>query len=242
VLRSAFALGFLSLYGLVLGPPLILYSALVGSVDLMYRVGVRGAMFVVRMVGAEVRISGLENIPPGVCIFMANHTSHADAPAVVGAIPRRIAILVKDSVFRIPILGRAFLQADFVPVNRHNRESAIASVDRAVDVVKAGTSLLVYPEGTRSPDGRFLQFKKGAFVMAIKAGVPIVPIACAGAHRVIERKGWRIRPGVITVTFLDPVLASQFSMERRDALAEWVHGAIEAALPLDQRSLSAVPA
>lgn len=240
MLRALFACVFLSLYALLLGPPVILYTILTGRADPVYRFGLGGVMFVVRLVGAKIRVAGTENIPPGVCIFMANHTSNADAPAVVGAIPRRISILAKESLFRVPVVGQAFRAAHFVPVNRENREEAIASVDRAVEVIRQGTSFLVYPEGTRSPDGRLQRFKKGAFVMAIKSGAPIVPVVCAGAHRVIRKKEWRIRPGEISVTFLPPVDASQYSIEQRDLLAACVHGAIAAALPPDQKPAEAL--
>jgi 1-acyl-sn-glycerol-3-phosphate acyltransferase len=235
MLRAAIACVFLAIYSLLIGPPLILYAVITGHVDPLYRLGLGGVMFVVRMVGVHVAVSGVENIPPGVCLFMANHTSNADAPAVVGAIPRRIAVLVKESLFRIPIVGQAFRAARFVPVNRSNREAAIASVDRAVKFLKEGISFLVYPEGTRSPDGHLLPFKKGAFVMAIKSGAPIVPIACAGAHRVIRRKEWSIHPGVISVTFLPLVDSSRYTIEQRDQLVARVHNAIAAALPSDQK-------
>jgi 1-acyl-sn-glycerol-3-phosphate acyltransferase len=235
MLRAAFASVFLAIYSLLIGPPLILYAVVTGHIDPLYRLGLGGVLFVVRMVGVRLTVSGVENIPPGVCIFMANHTSNADAPAVVGAIPRRIAVLVKESLFRIPIVGQAFRAARFVPVNRSNRDSAIASVDRAVEFLKEGISFLVYPEGTRSPDGRLLSFKKGAFVMAIKSGAPIVPVACAGAHSVIRRKEWSIHPGAITVTFLPPVDSSKFTIEQRDQLAARVHEAIATALPPDQQ-------
>jgi 1-acyl-sn-glycerol-3-phosphate acyltransferase len=237
VLRAAFACVFLGIYALLVGPPLIIYALATGRADPLYRLGVGGVMFVVRLVGVQVRVSGLTNIPPGVCIFMANHTSNADAPAVVGAIPRRISILAKESLFKIPVVGQAFRAAQFVPVDRSDREAAIASVDRAVEFLKQGASILVYPEGTRSPDGRLGKFKKGAFVMAIKAGVPIVPVACAGAHRVIRKKEWSIQPGEITVAFLPPVDSAQYALEQREQLAARVHDAIAAALPPEQRPL-----
>jgi 1-acyl-sn-glycerol-3-phosphate acyltransferase len=239
MLRTLFAVIFLSLYTILLGPWMLLYTLASGRVDPLYWFGLGGVLFVVRLVGARIRSRGTENIPQGVCIFMANHTSNADAPAVVGAIPRRVAILVKDSLLRIPVVGQAFRLAHFVPVNRANREAAIASVDRAVEYIKEGTSFLVYPEGTRSPDGRLQRFKKGAFVMAIKSGAPIVPVACAGAHRVIRKREWRIRPGEISVTFLPALDPSQYTIEQRDQLAQRVHDAIAAALPPDQQPAGA---
>ncbi len=235
MIRTAIVAVFLTLYTLLLGPPLILHALATGSVDLLYRVGLGGVLFIVRLVGVRVRVEGLENVPPGVCIFVANHTSNADPPAVVGAIPRRISLLAKESLFRIPIVSQAFRLARFVPVDRADREAAMASVDKAVEYLKEGVSFLIYPEGTRSPDGRLLPFKKGAFVMAIKAGVPIVPVAVAGAHRVMRKKELAIHPGEVVVRFQPPIDASAYTLEERDELAARVHAALAAGLPPDQQ-------
>ncbi len=124
---------FLALYTLLLGPPFILHCVLTGSVDRLYRVGVAGARLALRLAGIRVRAEGLENIPPGVCIFVANHTSNVDPPAVVGAIPRRVALLAKKEVFRIPILARALRLGNFVPVDRSNRQAARRSLEAAAE-------------------------------------------------------------------------------------------------------------
>jgi len=235
MIRAVIVAIFLTLYTLVLGLPLILYSFLTGSVDLLYRVSRAGVLFILRAVGVRVRVEGLENIPPGVCLFVANHSSNADPPAVVGAIPRRISILAKDSLFRIPVVSWAFRLARFVPVNRANPEAAVASVDRAIEYLKQGVSFLVYPEGTRSTDGRLLPFKKGSFVMAIKASVPLVPISVVGAHRILRKNEFAIHHGEIIVRFGPAIDASAYKLEQRDALAARVHAAVAAGLPPDQR-------
>jgi len=183
----------------------------------------------------RVRVVGTERIPAGTCLFVANHTSAADAPAVVGAIPRRIAILLKESLFRWPVVGRAFLAARFIPVDRASRESAISSVDKATVAMRNGQSFLIYPEGTRSPDGRLQAFKKGAVMMAINAGVHIVPVACSGAHRIMGKKSLKIRPGEILVEFLEAFDASQYTIARRDELNRLVHDALAKGLPEEQR-------
>jgi len=226
---------FLSLYILIVGPPVILYSLITKNPDPVYWAGLRGVMFFVRAVGVRVNVKGVERIPRGACLFAANHTSAADAPAVVGAIPRRIAVLLKKSLFKWPIVGQAFRAVNFVPVNRSVRDAAIASVEKAAEAMKAGQSFLIYPEGTRSPDGRLQEFKKGAVMMAITAGVPIVPIICSGAHRIMEKHSLVIHPGEIVVEFLPPIDASQFSFEERDILNQKVHDAMAAALPPDQK-------
>src|SRR6202030_1678820 len=132
MIRTAFVALSLSLYTLVLGPPLILYTLVTRSAELMYWVGVKGLVFITRVAGMQVNVEGRENIPPVVCLFAANHTSNADAAAIVGAIPRRIAILGRKSLFDIPVVGTAFRLAKFVPVDRENRDAALASAKQAV--------------------------------------------------------------------------------------------------------------
>ena len=125
--------------------------------------------------------------------------------------------------------------AHFIPVNRSRHDAAIASIEKAIEAMRAGQSFLIYPEGTRSPDGRLQEFKKGAVVMAIKAGVPIVPMVCSGAHRAMEKRSLKLRPGEILVEFLAPIDASQFTFEEREKLNGIVHDAMAAGLPPDQR-------
>jgi 1-acyl-sn-glycerol-3-phosphate acyltransferase len=238
MLRAIFVCTFLPLYALLAGPPLLLYTLISRNPNPLYWGGVKGIVYLMRLVGVKVRIVGRERIPAGACLFVANHTSSADAPAVVGAIPRRVAILLKESLFKWPIAGQAFTLAGFIPVKRSERESAIASVDKATQSMRDGQSFLIYPEGTRSPDGRLQTFKKGAVVMALKAGVPIVPIACSGAHKVMRKRSLKIYPGEILVEFLKPIEASQYSFEQRDELNDLVHDTMAAGLPPDQRPIS----
>lgn len=235
MLRAAFMCVFLTLYILIVGPPLLIYTFLTKHVDPLYWAGVKGVMFFVNCVGVQVEVRGTERIPAGTCIFAANHTSSADAPAVVGAIPRRIAILLKRSLFEWPIVGQAFQLAHFIPVDRSHRESAIESIERATEALRKGQSFLVYPEGTRSNDGRLQEFKKGTAVMAIKAGVPVVPVACSNAHRIMEKRKLRIKPGRIVVEFLDPIDPAGYAFEERQAMIEKIHEALAAGLPPEQR-------
>jgi 1-acyl-sn-glycerol-3-phosphate acyltransferase len=237
MLRAIFVCIVLPLYALVAGPPLLLYTLISRNPNPLYWAGVKGIVSIMRLVGVKVRVVGRERVPAGACLFVANHTSSADAPAVVGAIPRRVAILLKESLFKWPIAGQAFTLAGFVPVKRSERESAIASVEKATQSMRDGQSFLIYPEGTRSSDGRLQTFKKGAVVMAIKAGVPIVPIACSGAHKVMRKRSLKIYPGEILVEFLEAIDASQYSFEQRDVLNDRVHDSMAAGLPPDQRPI-----
>jgi 1-acyl-sn-glycerol-3-phosphate acyltransferase len=235
MLRTLFIACALSLYILLLGPPLVLFTILSGNPNPLYWTAIRGIIFFMRLVDVRIQIVGRKRIPSGTCLFAANHTSSADAPAVVWAIPRRIAILLKDSLFQWPIVGQAFRAARFIPVDRRQRDAALESMEKAIDSLRAGQSFLVYPEGTRSPDGRLQQFKKGTVVMAIKAGVPIVPVACSGAHRIMEKRSLIIHPGKILVEFLKPIDPAAYTLETRDALNQRLHDEMAAGLPPDQR-------
>ncbi len=237
MLRAAFICVSLSLYILIAGPPLILYAYFTKNVDPLYWAAIKGVMFFVNCVGVHVQVKGIERIPQGTCIFAANHTSSADAPAVVDAIPRRIAILLKRSLFAWPIVGQAFHLAHFIPVDRFNRESAIESVEKATEALRNGQSFLIYPEGTRSPDGRLQQFKKGTAVMALKSGVPVVPVACSGAHRIMKKRKLAIHPGTILVEFLDPIDSTKYSLDEREVLVQEIHDRLAAGLPPDQRPI-----
>ncbi len=237
MLRSSIAVIFLALFLLLAGPPLIVHCLLTGSPELLFRGAVGAARFALVICGIQVRVEGRQNIPPSVCIFVANHTSNADPPVVVGSIPRRVALLAKKEVFRVPILGTALKLAGFVPVDRANRESAIASVDEALENLKGGVSYLIFPEGTRSTDGRLRPFKKGSFVMAIRAQVPMVPVSVIGAHKVMRKGESAIYPGEVIVKFHPPVQVNSYTVEHRDELIAKVQAIVASGLPEDQQPL-----
>lgn len=235
MIRTAATLFFIVLGLLFLMPPLIVWTLLVRDADLMYATAMRYLRFLNRVAGIRIRIEGLDNIPAGVCIFASNHVSTVDPPAQFPSIPRRVSILAKKQVFRIPVLNKAMRLAKFVPVDREDREAAAGSVDLAVKYLKEGLSFFVYPEGTRSRDGRLKPFKKGTFVMAIQAGVPIVPVALIGTQHLMRKGEWMIRPGEITIRYCRAIDAAGYTFEQRGELLEAVHASVAAALPRDQQ-------
>lgn len=218
-------------------PWFILWTLITGKPDAMYTMAMGTVSSGLKLIGVRVRLEGLENIPPSVCVFAANHISTIDPLAFIPAIPRRIAILVKKELFRIPFLGAAMSLADFVAVDRADREAAAASVDLAVERLKHGRSFAVYPEGTRSPDGRLRPFKKGTFVMAIQAGVPVLPVSISGAQEIMPKGDWKIRGGEVVVRFGPPVNAADYTLEARGDLLDRVHSLVAAGLPPDQQPL-----
>jgi 1-acyl-sn-glycerol-3-phosphate acyltransferase len=219
-------------------PLLILWTLITGDADFMYWVFIGALRVTMRIAGIHIRAEGVENIPVGVCIFASNHASNIDPVAMVPHIPRRVALLAKKEVFQIPILSKALHLAKLVPVDRADKEAAAESVDVAVKYLKEGLSFLVYPEGTRSPDGRLLPFKKGTFVMAIRAGVPIVPISLAGTQRLMRKGDWTIHPGAVVVRFGPPVNSAEYSAEQRDELRKRVQDLVAAGLPEDQKTVA----
>jgi 1-acyl-sn-glycerol-3-phosphate acyltransferase len=235
MIRATFVFVYVAAAMLLLLPGLILWTLVTKNSDAMYGVAMKAIRILLRVVGIRVRAEGVENIPAGVCIFAANHISAIDPLTFIPVIPRRVAILVKQELFRIPLLGTAMKLAQFVPVDRGDREAAAASVDLSVERLKSGLSFAVYPEGTRSPDGRLRPLKKGAFVMAVEAGVPIVPVSIAGAQKIMRKGSWKISAGDVTVRFGPAVDGSEYTTESRDELRERVESLIAAGLPEEQR-------
>jgi 1-acyl-sn-glycerol-3-phosphate acyltransferase len=235
----AFTALFLFALGVALVLPwLILWSLLTGSQDLMYRLSMDAVRAVMGLIGVHVRVEGLENIPPGTCIFVANHVSNVDPLAFAPQIPRRVFLMLKKELFRIPILAKGMRLAKFIAVDRASHQAAAGSLKQAIGYVREGLSLAVYPEGTRSPDGRLLPFKKGTFLIAIQAGVPVVPVSIAGAQKLMRRGEWAIRPGRLLIRFGSAVDASQYTVATRGELLARVHALVAAGLPAEQQPLS----
>lgn len=240
MIRTFFVLLLFTLGVVLLGPFLVLWTVLAGSPDLMNATAEKFIRLGARMAAVRIRVEGLENIPACVCVFAANHVSNVDPLALFITIPRRVGILVKRELFRIPILAMAMRVSGYVRVDRASREAA-GGIGAAVEKLKSGLSLLVFVEGTRSRDGRLQSFKKGAFAIAIEAKVPIVPVSIAGTQRILRKGGWRVHPGQVTIHFAPAVDASEYTMNRRSELIARVRSQIAADLPADQRPLTGSP-
>lgn len=235
MLRAIVVATAIALYVLLVAPAFIVHAWLTGAAERLYWAGIGGVRLALWLGGVKVEVVGREKIlRDQPCIFMPNHVSNADPPAVAVLLPR-VSILVKKQVFWIPILGSVLRRADMVAVDRTNPDRARAAVDRAVEILRRGLPFLVFPEGTRSRDGRLLPFKKGAFIMAIKAGVPIVPITIQDSERIMRKGEWTIRPGTIHIVVHDAVETAGYSLEERDRLIARVRERIESALPSSKR-------
>lgn len=230
-------LSFWGLSILVVGPPLVLWALLTGDVNPLYRIASHLAILGVRLAGVKMERRGSENLRPGQnYIFMSNHASNLDPPVLIPSIPGRCSVLVKKEVFRIPILGTGMRLAQLVPVDRADREAAIESVRAAINVLHQGLHMLVYPEGTRSGDGRLLPFKKGPFHLAMESGVPVLPVTLLGTYECWPKTRFALRPGTATIVFHAPLDPRDYS--DREALQAAVADAIGSALPPERRNRS----
>ncbi|MBB5055891.1 1-acyl-sn-glycerol-3-phosphate acyltransferase [Granulicella aggregans] len=218
----------------VLGVP---YSFLIHDIGPLYRLAMRIMHAGVVAGGIRVEVVGRENLPVDrSCIFMSNHVSNLDPPVLMPSLPGRSSILLKKSLMGIPILGTAMRMAKFVPVERgHSVEAAKTSIAAAASALRSGLNIIVFPEGTRSRDGRLKAFKKGPFFLAEDTKAPIVPIAISGTQDMMRKGSFAITPGVARVEFLKAIEPGEYAS--RDELMAAVRGAIDAALPLEMKAV-----
>jgi 1-acyl-sn-glycerol-3-phosphate acyltransferase len=214
------------------------YTLIVGDISLLYRVAMWITNAGVRAAGIRIEISGFENIPAGrSCIFMSNHVSNLDPPVLIPLLPGRSSVLLKKELMNIPILGRAMRMAKFVPVERGSRrDAAKASVEAAADALRSGLHILVYPEGTRSLDGRLSTFKKGPFFLAVETQAPIVPVALAGTQTMMRKGSSAITPGVARIQVLPALEPSKYAT--REELMAAVRSEIAEALPPEMKPVA----
>jgi 1-acyl-sn-glycerol-3-phosphate acyltransferase len=184
-----------------------------------------------RLAGVRFQVEGLERIPrDSSCIFMSNHVSNLDPPVLISIIPGRTSAFMKRSLMNLPILGTGFRQGEFIAVDRSgNPADAQRSVAEAQRVLVRGVHITTFVEGTRSPDGRMLPFKKGPFFLAMAAGKPCVPVSIHGTETMLPKGSQRIHPGVAHVIFHDPIDPTSFAT--RDELMRAVRAAVASGLP-----------
>jgi 1-acyl-sn-glycerol-3-phosphate acyltransferase len=205
------------------------WSALRGSFRTMYGWGMGITRLGVKAAGVRVRLEGLENIPAQPSIIMSNHVSNLDPPILLPSVPGMTSVMLKQSLMKIPLLGTAMRMGKYVPVARgHSREDAKRSVAAAADALASGMHITIFPEGTRSPDGRLLPFRKGAFFLAAETGAPIVPVVIQGTARMMPRDTLKITPGEAVVRFLPARRPEEFAS--RDELMAAVRADMERAL------------
>jgi len=186
------------------------------------------AAIILIMLGVRIEVTGREHLPSGPAVYAANHGSALDIPILFGCLPVSFRIVYKKSLSAIPFLGWYLFLAGHIAVDRGNAFRAKRTLADAAERVRGGTSLAVFPEGTRSPDARVRLFKRGTFLLAISSGVPIVPVSLVGVKRVVPRGIRTLRPGTVGVRIHAPVATSDRSPDQAEALAEQVRGIVVA--------------
>ena len=227
-IRSVLAYVLVSIYVLMVGPPGMLLAIVFNWPGVLYMLGHGGVMLGLGLVGIRHRVVGREHVPANrAVVFVSNHQSNVDAPVLYRVLHRRLHFVYKAELQKLPILARAFGLAGFIAIERRNREQARAAIDRAAAAVHSGRSFLMFPEGTRSRTGELLPFKKGGFIMAIKAQAPVVPVAISGARAAMKKGSKIIRPVTVTVRIGRPLETTGQSLTDREGLIVEVRARIE---------------
>ncbi|MGA8599643.1 MAG: lysophospholipid acyltransferase family protein [Bryobacteraceae bacterium] len=182
--------------------------------------------------GVRVTVEGLEHIASdGSYVFISNHLSYMDTPVVLANIPVQFRFLAKRGLFQIPFLGTHLGQAGHVPVPREDPRASVKTMQTAAEIVqKRGTSMLVFPEGGRSRDGNLGEFKDGAAYIAIRAGVPVVPVAIVGTEKVLPFGSGTPKPGAVKLRIMCPIATEGRNLKERRHLTEHVRNVIAEAI------------
>jgi 1-acyl-sn-glycerol-3-phosphate acyltransferase len=207
------------------------WAMITGNASPLYNISQIIVRIGYRLVGIHIVATGQENVPPKTaCIFMANHVSNLDPPALLPRIPGRTSAFVKSSLMKVPVFGWALRLGEFVPVSRDGSiNGAQASVAAARTVLEKGIHITTFVEGTRSPDGRLLPFKKGPFYLAMQTGAPCIPVSIYGTEAMMAKGSQRIHPGTAHIVFHPPVYPPQFAT--REELLTAVRESIASGLP-----------
>lgn len=196
------------------------------SGDTVVRMARVWAIAITRMGGVEIVIERRGEPPAGPCVYMANHLSTIDIFALLVALPAPTRMIAKKQLSYIPILGWAMWAGRFIFIDRADATAARRSIEMAKQRIRQGQAVVIFPEGTRSRDGRLLPFKKGGFHLAVDAGVPIVPCGIRGTRELMPRRSLLMRPGRVTVVVGAPVPTDGLRLEQRDGLVDRVRGEI----------------
>jgi len=227
MIRTAFIILYVLPATAVLGIFAIIlsfFSRAGNPVHIIARIWAKSILFVS---GIKVCIKGLANIEPSKSyIYMSNHRGNFDIPVLLGCLPIQFRWLAKAELFKIPIFGRAMSAAGYVKIDRTNRKSAFESIEQIAAKLKNGVSVMIFPEGTRSEDGKVKPFKKGGFVMAVDTGVPIVPVILRGTRSIMTKGSWRINPGDVTLSIEKPIDTTGYTRDTKEDLIKTVRSVI----------------
>jgi 1-acyl-sn-glycerol-3-phosphate acyltransferase len=231
MLRTLLVVFFVFGYLFLVGPYCILHALWRRNPNILYSAGRLGCRLGLKLAGIRRVTRGLQSIEPNkTYLFLANHQSYCDPPALVATLPLNARLILKKELRRLPLLGLIMEKGGFVFINRKDREQSVEGMKQAVRQLQRGESFLIYPEGTRTRTGRLGAFKKGPFIMAIESGVPIIPVTVSGGYEIMPPDRFRITPGTINVTCHAAIETAGLSLSDRERLMERVRKTIAAEL------------
>jgi 1-acyl-sn-glycerol-3-phosphate acyltransferase len=221
------------------GPILILLCYLTKDENYIYKPIGWFVRLGLAMVGVKVDVKGLEHLDPAQpYIFTPNHQSFIEVPLFVTYLGRNPGYLAKKEVFKYPVFGPGIRMMGVIPVDRSNSPAAVESAKQATRNIRRGKSFMVYPEGTRSKDGTLLPFKKGAFMMAIEAGVPIVPVTVSGATKIMPKGEFKLFPSTVHLIIHEPISTKDYSKENVSDLMQRTRAKIYSALSIEEAAIN----